>query len=227
MKFWKPVIALAIFLLIGITFSSSRLLSLISKQGTIQPKYLSGTYDGKKTRAVFNNKALYTPLIAKETRTSQQVLGKETIQKRIEVDLTNQRLYAYEDDKKVYDFLISSGKWGATPTGIFKIWIKLKYTLMTGGSQALGTYYYLPNVPFTMYFYNDEIPQWRGFGIHGTYWHDNFGHPMSHGCINMKTEEAEILFSWAQPDMKGNNSMYASETNPGTEVFIYGTAPNE
>jgi lipoprotein-anchoring transpeptidase ErfK/SrfK len=41
-----------------------------------------------------------------------------------------------------------------------------------------------------MYFY-------RGYGIHGTYWHSNFGHPMSHGCINLPTEEAEWLFHWA------------------------------
>jgi lipoprotein-anchoring transpeptidase ErfK/SrfK len=50
-----------------------------------------------------------------------------------------------------------------------------------------GPGYYLPNVPYTMYFY-------RGYAIHGTYWHHNFGTPMSHGCVNMYTPDAEWMF---------------------------------
>jgi lipoprotein-anchoring transpeptidase ErfK/SrfK len=53
-----------------------------------------------------------------------------------------------------------------------------------------GPGYYLPNVPYTMYFY-------RGYGLHGTYWHANFGRPMSHGCVNLPTYEAQWLFNWA------------------------------
>jgi lipoprotein-anchoring transpeptidase ErfK/SrfK len=53
-----------------------------------------------------------------------------------------------------------------------------------------GPGYYLPDVPYTMYFY-------RGYGIHGTYWHSNFGTPMSHGCVNMQTDEAGWMFNWA------------------------------
>ena len=162
-----------------------------------------------------------------EEKKEEVVLGGTNLGKRIEIDLTNQHLYAYEDNQRIYDFLISSGKWGRTPTGNFRIWIKLRYTLMTGGSKLLSTYYYLPNVPYTMFFYNDVVPQWRGFGIHGTYWHSNFGHPMSHGCINMKTEEAELLYYWAQPDLLGKSSIWASADNPGTEVVIYGDAPYE
>lgn len=138
--------------------------------------------------------------------------------KRIEIDLSEQRLRAYEGDKKIYSFLVSTGKWGRTPTGEFKIWVKYEYTLMAGGSKALNTYYYLPNVPYTMYFYNSEVPKSRGYGIHGTYWHDNFGHPMSHGCVNMKTEEAKELFYWASAETADNS---------GTKIIIYGTAPNE
>ncbi len=96
---------------------------------------------------------------------------------------------------------------------------------MEGGKKELGTYYYLPNVPFVMYFYNGQIPKWRGFGLHGTYWHNNFGHPMSHGCINMKTEDAELLFHWAKPDLNGKRSIWASKENPGTPIIIYGEAP--
>ena len=182
--------------------------------------------------AVFDNKSLAIPpnLIAQlqspELLAQSQVLGEATGLKRIEVDLTNQRLYAYDGDKLVYNFLISSGKWGKTPTGTFDIWIKLRATRMSGGSKELRTYYNLPNVPYTMYFANAEIPKWRGYGIHGAYWHNNFGHPMSHGCINMKPEEAGLVYEWAAPTMNGKHTMYASSENPGTKVVIYGTAPN-
>ena len=53
-----------------------------------------------------------------------------------------------------------------------------------------GPGYYLPDVPFIMYFY-------KGYGLHGTYWHNNFGQPMSHGCVNMPTPEAEWAYNWA------------------------------
>ncbi len=103
----------------------------------------------------------------------------------IDVDLSQQMLYAYEGDTVVASFLVSTGVWAfPTVTGQFHIYIKLVSTLMVGDG------YYLPNVPYTMYFY-------KGYGIHGTYWHNNFGHPMSHGCVNMYTPDAEWLFYWA------------------------------
>ncbi len=103
----------------------------------------------------------------------------------IDVNLSTQSLYAYEGDTLVNSFVVSTGTW-MTPTvvGKYKIWIKLKTTNMSGPG------YYLPNVPYVMYFY-------KGYGIHGTYWHNNFGTPMSHGCVNMRTSEAEWLFNWA------------------------------
>lgn len=106
-------------------------------------------------------------------------------QKRIEVDLTNQKLYAYEGNNLVYSFSVSSGKWHLTPTGTFHIWIKERFVHMVGGSKALRTYYDLPNVPFVMFFYNDQASKSDGYSLHGTYWHHNFGHPMSHGCLNL------------------------------------------
>lgn len=188
---------------------------------------LTGMYDTSQIMGVFHGVKVSTPLLATSQPTTT-VLGATSSDKRIEIDLTNQRIYAYEGEEKVYDFLISSGKWGRTPTGEFTIWIKLRYTLMAGGSKALHTYYYLPNVPYTMYFYNNEVPKERGYGIHGTYWHSNFGHPMSHGCINMKTEEVEQLFYWANPELKeGEWGTRATPENPGTKVIIYGEAPAE
>lgn len=186
---------------------------------------LSGKYDKTQLEGEFQNTSINAPLqlpLEKETR----VLGvADAERKRIEVDLTNQRLYAYENDAQIFSFPISSGTWGKTPTGEFRIWIKLRYTRMQGGSRENGTYYNLPNVPHTMFFYNDKIPKWRGFGIHGAYWHNNFGHPMSHGCINMALPDVEKLYNWATPDSTGHTT-HATAENPGTKIIIYGKAPN-
>lgn len=146
--------------------------------------------------------------------------------KHIYIDLSKQELYAYEDNHLIYTFPVSSGKWYPTPTGDFKIWIKVRYTKMSGGSTALHTYYYLPNVPYVMFFSNDKIAQSRGFSLHGTYWHDNFGHPMSHGCVNMRTADAETLYYWTSPKVLANTT-YASNEDPGTPITIYGEAPKE
>jgi lipoprotein-anchoring transpeptidase ErfK/SrfK len=200
-----------------------------SPQSKLNENELTGMYNPDAKTGVFHNNTYSTVFIPpKIAKNRTDVLGAYRADKRIEVDLTNQRLYAYEGSTKIYDFLISSGKWGRTPTGEFNIWIKLRYTRMSGGNVAWGTFYDLPNVPFTMFFANAEVPSYRGFGIHGTYWHSNFGHPMSHGCINMKTEEVEQLYYWAQPDLpEGLTSVRASDQNPGTRVIIYGEAPNE
>jgi lipoprotein-anchoring transpeptidase ErfK/SrfK len=229
-KIWLVVVILAI-LVVGLVWKTRPWwISAwqFSPQHTVDPATVTAEFDRVDRQAVFDNRSLLIPtsvFSAKEPNVN--VLGDTSQAKRIEVDLTNQRLMAYEGDQQIYNFLISSGKWGRTPTGNFRIWIKLRYTKMSGGSKALNTYYYLPNVPYVMYFYNDEIPKWRGYGLHGTYWHSNFGHPMSHGCINMKTEEAGLLYQWANPNLGDKASGYASEDNPGTEIVIYGDAPWE
>jgi len=97
---------------------------------------------------------------------------------------------------------------------------------MSGGSKALHTYYYLPNVPYVMFFSNDQVPAIKGFSLHGTYWHENFGHPMSHGCVNMKTSEAGIIYDWSSPQIpQGKSTIRSSPENPGTQIIIYGKTP--
>lgn len=197
-----------------------------SPQHTINLDKLSSNLTSEKL-AVFDSQIItIPPFLAEESDPSPKttVLGEQSSNKRIEVDLTNQRLYAYEGDRLIYNFLISSGKWGKTPTGTFQIWTKLRATKMEGGSKTLRTYYYLPNVPYVMFFYNNEIAKMRGFSLHGTYWHSNFGHPMSHGCVNMKTEEAKLIYDWSMPVTQGNMTN-TTENNPGTTIIIYGTAP--
>ena len=103
----------------------------------------------------------------------------------IDIDLSQQAVYAYEGSTLMNSFIVSTGTWQTpTVTGTYKIWIKLLSTTMTGPG------YYLPNVPYTMYFY-------KGYGLHGTYWHNNFGTPMSHGCVNLRTSDAEWLYNFA------------------------------
>jgi len=143
------------------------------------------------SNAVFLNKEVGFKDIALNPNT--QILGEttnNTVEKWVEVDLSDQRLNMKKGGTTVGTFLVSTGKWYPTPKGEWRIWTKLRYTRMRGGSKALGTFYDLPNVPYTMYYY-------RGYGIHGAYWHNNFGQPMSHGCVNMKPEEAGIVFNWA------------------------------
>ena len=183
-------------------------------------------FDPSDTRAVFLNSPLTVPGSLAELPKPERVLGATDSNKKIYVDLTKQMLYAYEGDKLVYSFLVSTGRWAPTPTGTFSIANKFRFTKMSGGSVALHTYYYLPNVPFVMFFGNSQIPASRGFSLHGTYWHNNFGHPMSHGCVNMKTSEAEIIYNWSGPVIPdGKNSVVATPDNPGTQIIIYGTAP--
>lgn len=187
---------------------------------------LSGKFDESAKEGVFLGQKISVPKTIVKDDTASPVLGQTTGEKRIEIDLSSQRLFAYQGDQLVYTFLVSTGKWGRTPTGTFNIWVKLRATRMTGGNPAIGTYYNLPNVQYTMYFYNAEIPKSRGYGLHGAYWHNNFGHPMSHGCINMRTEEAKLIYDWADPPTNGYTTN-ATIDNPGTKIVIYGQAPNE
>lgn len=140
-----------------------------------------------------------------------------TGEKHIYVDLSTQTLYAYQGDTLVMKTLISSGKWHPTPTGDFHIWVKLRATRMTGGSGDDA--YDLPNVPYTMFFYNDEYSKDAGFSLHGAYWHNNFGHPMSHGCVNMRIIDAQALYNWVDPQTTGYTT-YTTDSTPGTLVSI-------
>jgi len=186
---------------------------------------LDDNFDYTATSAIFNNSPVPIPAQVAFETPIKRVLGESSEGKRIYVDLTNQRLYAYEGNTIIHSFLISSGKWGQTPTGTFRIWGKNRYSKMSGGSVALHTYYYLPNVPYIMWFANDLVSPAKGFSLHGTYWHDNFGHPMSHGCVNMKTSEAALIYQWADPQTTENGSTRATKESPGTLIVIYGQTP--
>lgn len=131
-------------------------------------------------------------------------------EKWIEVDISTQRVTAWEGNVPVMSFLASTGL-PETPTveGKFNIYWKLNSTLMTGPD------YYLPEVPYTMYFYG-------GYGLHGAYWHSNFGQQMSHGCVNLSLADSKALFEWADPVIPpGQTQVVSSNLNPGTLVIVH------
>lgn len=181
-------------------------------------KDLSGKYDPAQKNGEFMGQSIPIPSDMFDQKiASPSVLGKSTttIGKKIYVDLTTQKLYAFEGNRLVYTFSISSGKWNPTPVGKFYIWTKLLATRMEGGEKADNTYYNLPNVPYTMYFYNENVGKWNGYGIHGAYWPINFGQPESFGCIAMKIKDAAKLYYWADAEPSGSP----------TPVIIFGKAP--
>ncbi len=123
-------------------------------------------------------------------------------EKRVEVSLSTQELTAFEGDNIVLSTRISSGVAGSapnqlptsTPTGRFNISSKLpaKYMGASRLTDTLGDNF-LPGVPWTAFFAEG------GYAIHGAYWHNNFGAPMSRGCINMRPSEAQWLYRWLSP----------------------------
>lgn len=107
----------------------------------------------------------------------------------IDVNLATQTLTAYEYDRPVYTALVSSGTWlHPTVEGQFRIYLRYESQNMSG--YHLGFDYYLPNVPYVMYFFEN-------YALHGAYWHNNFGTPMSHGCVNLDLGTAEWLYTFA------------------------------
>jgi len=209
-----PLLVIASLFILGLSLltSSKQWFFLKTGQHNIYEMGFSGQYEYGVGLALYEDETFIVPPEVIDSSNLASILGESAdSSKRIEIDLSQQKLYAYDGTSLVYDFTISTGKpWWATPTGEFRTWIKLRYTRMEGGSKALGTYYDLPNVPHVMYFSNSEVPGWRGYGIHGAYWHNNFGNTMSHGCVNLQLGDAGEIFNWA---------------GVGTKVIIYGQTP--
>jgi lipoprotein-anchoring transpeptidase ErfK/SrfK len=140
-------------------------------------------------------------------------------EKWIDINITKQVLVAYEGEKAVYATLISSGEAGlddpeksrATKRGIFRI--HTKHVSMTMDSDTVGEEYELRDVPYVQYFQD-------GYALHGAYWHDGFGQPKSHGCVNLAPEDARRLFWWTEPQVPpGWHGVARSLT--GTVIFIH------
>jgi lipoprotein-anchoring transpeptidase ErfK/SrfK len=111
-------------------------------------------------------------------------------QKTIVISIRHQMLWAYKGDQVVLSSSVSTGRAGFdTPVGSFSVLTKLPSQTMEG--VIGGEYYNVPDVPWVLYFTNS------GHALHGTYWHSNFGTPMSHGCVNLPLDVAAWLYTWA------------------------------
>ncbi len=111
--------------------------------------------------------------------------------KWIEIKLSNQHLTCFEGESPVFITRISSGAGGTTPRGEYRVLYKRHTRRMTGGSG--DGYYDLPGVAFPVYYTHSAI------AIHGTYWHNDFVRPHSHGCINVSNDAAQWIFRWSDP----------------------------
>jgi hypothetical protein len=143
-------------------------------------------------------------------------------EKWIDVDLAEQMLIAFEGEHPVYGTLISSGRrspWDLqhdhpTPTGTYRIYEKHVTATMDGDVAADGPYS-IEDVPWVMYFQGS-------YALHGAFWHDLFGTPRSHGCVNLSPIDARELFFWTEPRLPtGWHGVFQSAAAQGTRVVIH------
>ncbi len=187
---------LPIIALILISFRDNYLFPYLAVKKLNSPDYVQeikakqGHYENVENKVVWNSRKL--DLLPPELMPEETKVLSASPGTWIEINLSTQTLCLHHSG--VSCFAVSTGNpWTPTPTGTFYIWTKLASTTMAGPG------YYLPGVPWTMYFY-------KGYGVHGTYWHNNFGHTMSHGCVNMRTPEAKFVYD---------------RVSVGTKVFIH------
>jgi hypothetical protein len=149
-------------------------------------------------------------------------ISPEVEDKKIVVDVTYQTLSCFEGQREVYYCLISSGakynsqgqavdKW-ATPLGPHPIWRKTVSLHMSGGTTGGG--YDLPGIGWTSLFSGN------GVAVHSTFWHNNFGEPMSHGCVNARPDDAHYVFRWSQPQVSYDPGDLTVGMPGGTKVIV-------
>ncbi|MDX2160575.1 MAG: L,D-transpeptidase [bacterium] len=130
-------------------------------------------------------------------------------EKWISVDLYEQVAIAYEGVRPVFATLVSSGlaEW-PTNEGVFHVYVRYPRTIMSG-AEGQPDFYYLEEVPWTMYFDGD-------IGLHGTYWHDGFGYRHSHGCVNLSITDSHWLYDWASSEID-----LTIPADTGAAVYVY------
>jgi hypothetical protein len=143
--------------------------------------------------------------------------------KRIEVDLSKQLFRAFQGGQVVLETLVSTGPYlrtvngkriYGTPAGDWSILRKRPTRHMAGDDAASADFFDLPGVPWVSYFH------WWGVSIHGTYWHNDYGRPRSHGCVNMKPEDAKWVFRWTRPAAGIKSKEYLAD-GAGTQMIVF------
>jgi hypothetical protein len=147
-------------------------------------------------------------------------------EKWIDVNLDNQSLVAYVGATPVYATLVSTGRMDdtdkekdhRTPPGSFRIREKHIAATMDGDVATDGPYS-IEDVPWIMYFN-------QSYALHGAFWHANFGHVQSHGCVNLSPDDARAMFGWTDPQLPpGWHGVWATAEHPGTRVIVHTIKP--
>lgn len=138
----------------------------------------------------------------------------------IDVDVASQVLTAYVGERPVYATLVSTGRGAdssvlATPRGVHRLWVKLRTSNMDNlDDESAAENYAIQAVPWVMYFD-------KGYGLHGTFWHRDFGNKHSHGCVNLTPLDAERLFAWTSPRLPpGWTAALPTSYEPGTLIRV-------
>ena len=157
-----------------------------------------------------------------------EVGGASTTERWIDVDLATQTLVAWEGTRPVFATLVSTGRGApasetATPIGTHRLWVKLTTTTMdnlekddsaSASTPAVDRHYSLEDVPFVQFFD-------KAVALHGAFWHQDFGHVHSHGCVNLAPLDARWLFGWTAPHMpRGWSAVFPSRVDRGTAVRV-------
>jgi len=165
-------------------------LSSIARQYNVSPQALMAMNNIANPDIVSAGQALLIPSDVTQEEMEAIIYAPPTAAvgtgREIVVDLSNSRAYAYEDGILMYEAVSSNGL-PATPTvqGSFTVRTKVRSQTMSGPG------YWLPNVEYVMYFYS-------GYALHGAYWHNNWGQPMSHGCVNLRNTDAKWFYDFAE-----------------------------
>lgn len=204
--------------------TTTKTAEVLVTQSSCQPTDTLGAIDPTRTIAYWEGSQISVPAtdLAMDTTSNTNVLGvADPAERWIEVDLSEQKLRGWDGDQLYVETPISTGLPGTpTPTGEFHVWMKMRATRMAGGEGRLA--YDLPNVPYVMFFDNEKVNAALGYGLHGTYWHNDFGKVHSHGCVNLPTPIAKILYEWTTPILLEKQTMVrASDDNPGTRIVIH------
>ena len=132
--------------------------------------------------------------------------------KWIEINLNDQRLTCFEGETAVFAAPISSGSTGRTPRGEYRVLSKRHTSRMTGGDEE--DHYDLPGVAFPVYFTGS------GIASHGTYWHNDFVRPHSHGCVNMTNQDAQWVFRWTDPVLPYDRYSLTARREEATRIIV-------
>jgi len=142
-------------------------------------------------------------------------------EKWVDVNTTTQTLVAFEGDKPVFATAVSTGKVDRTDKekdhhtkpGLFRI--QTKHVSATMDADSADGAYSIQDVPWVMYFSG-------GIALHGAFWHDDFGVPRSHGCVNLAPKDAKAIFAWSEPRLpQGWHGVDATAEHPGTRVIVH------